>query len=86
MPLTEEEQRRMYNDTLKCAWTMTQVKERLEKGDAALGNHEGRLVSLEVDQKLLSGKLGWIVLGMSLCFTAALHAIGWIVSHFWGKS
>ena len=73
----------MYNDTLKCAWTMTQVKVRLEKGDEALDNHEGRLVSLEVDQKLLSGKLGWIVLGMSICFTAALHVIGWVVSHFW---
>jgi hypothetical protein len=83
MPLTEEEERQMYNDTLKCAWTMTQVKERLEKGDEALDDHEGRLVSLEVDQKLLKGKLGWIVLGMSLCFTAALHVIGWIMSHFW---
>ena len=83
MPLTEEEERQMYNDTLKCAWTMTQVKERLEKGDEALDDHEGRLVSLEVDQKLLSGKLGIIILGMSICFTAALHAIGWIVSHVW---
>ena len=83
MPLTEEEERQMYNDTLKCAWTMDQVKERLEKGDEALDDHEGRLVTLEVDQKLLSGKLGIIVLGMSICFTAALHAIGWIVSHVW---
>lgn len=83
MPLTEEEQRRMYNDTLKCAWTMTQVKERLEKGDETLDDHSERIRSLEGDQKLLSGKLGIIVLGMSICFTAALHAIGWIISHFW---
>ncbi len=83
MPLTEEEEREMYLNINKCAWTMTQVKERLEKGDGTLDNHEGRLVSLEVDQKLLSGKLGWIVLGMSICFTAALHAISWVVSHFW---
>lgn len=83
MPLSEKEKREMYLDIRKCAWTMSQVKERLEKGDEALDNHEGRLVSLEVDQKLLSGKLGLIVLGMSICFTAALHAIGWLVSHFW---
>jgi hypothetical protein len=83
MPLTEKEQREMYTAIQRCAWTMDQVKERLGKGDEALDDHEGRLVSLEVDQKLLSGKLGWIVLGMSLCFTAALHAIGWVVSHFW---
>jgi hypothetical protein len=82
MPLTEEEERQMYNDIQKCAWTMDQVMKRLEKGDGALEDHDGRLVSLEVDRKLLNGKLGWIVLGMSLCFTAALHAIGWIVSHF----
>jgi hypothetical protein len=83
MPLSEKEQREMYNDIQKCAWTMDQVKERLEKGDESLDNHEGRLISLEVDRKILNGKLGWIVLGMSVCFTAALHAIGWIVSHFW---
>jgi hypothetical protein len=83
MPLTEKEQREMYTDIQRCAWTMDQVKARLEKGDESLDNHEGRLISLEVDRKILNGKLGWIVLGMSLCFTAALHAIGWIVSHFW---
>jgi hypothetical protein len=86
MPLTEEEERQMYNDTLKCAWTMTQVKERLEKGDETLDDHAKRLHSLESNQKLLNGKLGWIVLGMSVCFTAALHAIGWVISHLGGKS
>ena len=86
MPLTEEEERQMYNDTLKCAWTMDRVKERLEKGDGTLDNHEGRLATLEGDQKLLSGKLGFIVVGMSICFTVALHTIGWIISHLGGKS
>ena len=83
MPLTEEEERQMYLNINKCAWTMDRVEARLEKGDGTLGNHEGRLVSLEVEKELLNGKLGWIVLGMSICFTAALHAIGWVVSHFW---
>lgn len=82
MPLTEEEERKMYNNVLKTGWTLDQVKERLEKGDETLGDHEDRLVSLEGDQKLLSGKMGMIVLGMSVCFTAALHAVGWILSHF----
>ena len=83
MRLSEEEERELYLNVKKCAWTMDQVKERLEKGDGTLDNHEGRLVSLEVEKELLNGKLGWIVLGMSICFTAALHVIGWIVSHFW---
>ena len=83
MPLTEEEERKMYDDVLKTSWTLDQVKERLEKGDETLDDHAERLRTLESNQKLLNGKLGWIVLGMSVCFTAALHAIGWIVSHFW---
>lgn len=83
MSLTEEEERKMYDDVLKSAWTLDQVKERLEKGDDTLDDHAKRLSSLEGDQKLLRGKLGFIVLGMSVCFTAALHTVGWIVSHFW---
>lgn len=83
MALSEEEEREMYTKVLKSDWTLDLVKERLEKGDETLGNHEGRLGTLEGDQKLLRGKLGFIVLGMSVCFTAALHVIGWIVSHFW---
>lgn len=82
MQLSEEEEREMYNDLQKCAWTMDQVMKRLEKGDVALSGHDSHLVSLEVDRKLLNGKLGWIVLGMSICFTAAVHAVGWLVSHF----
>jgi hypothetical protein len=53
MPLTEKEERKMYTDIQRCAWTMDQVKEQLEKGDETLGNHEGRLSSLEVDKELL---------------------------------
>lgn len=83
MSLSEEEERKMYDDVLKSAWTLDQMKERLEKGDERLGDHEGRLFALEGDQKLLRGKLGFIVLGMSVCFTAALHAVGWVVSHIW---
>jgi hypothetical protein len=83
MSLTEEEERKMYDDVLKSAWTLDQVKERLEKGDDTLDDHAKRLSTLEGDQKLLRGKLGFIVLGMSVCFTATLHAIGWIASHFW---
>jgi hypothetical protein len=83
MPLTEEEQRKMYDMVLKSDWTLDAILGRLQKGDEALGDHEERLVSLETDQKLLNGKMGFIVLGMSVCFTAALHAIGWVVSHFW---
>lgn len=85
MPLTEEEERKMYTETLKCAWTLDRVEAQLEKGDEKFGDHESRLISLEGDQKLLSGKLGFIVLGLSVCFTAALHAIGWLVSYFGGK-
>lgn len=83
MALSEEEEREMYTKVLKTDWTLGIVKERLEKGDKTLCSHAKRLRTLEGDQKLLSGKLGLIVLGMSICFTAALHAVGWIVSHFW---
>ena len=83
MPLTEEEERKMYDDVLKTSWTLDIVKERLEKGDETLDDHTERLRTLEGDQKLLNGKLGIIVLLASICFTAVLHVVGWLVSHFW---
>ena len=85
MTLTEKEERVMYTKVLKTDWTLDLVKERLEKGDACLDDHAKRLRTLESDQKLLRGKLGCIILGASICFTAALHAIGWLVSHLGGK-
>lgn len=83
MTLSEEEEREMYTKVLKTDWTLDIVKGRLEKGDETMGDHTERLCTLEGDQKLLKGKLGFIVLVMSICFTAALHAVGWIVSHIW---
>ena len=83
MGLSKEQEEKMYDNTLTACESISWIKERLEKGDETLGDHAKRLRSLESNQKLLNGKLGWIVLGMSICFTAALHAVGWIVSHIW---
>ena len=93
MTLSDEQVGEMYTKTIEAARDVTWLCKRLEKGDERLDNcddrmdksHE-RLSALEAEQKLLKGKLGFVVVLLSVCFTAALHAIGWIVSHFGGKS
>lgn len=83
MSLTDAEEREMYTKTLKTDWTIDLIKERLEKGDETLGSYGERIRKLEMDHIEIKGKIGWIVLVMSLCFTGILNAIGWVVSHFW---
>ena len=93
MPLSKQQEEEMYGKTIKSARDITWIRERLEKGDERqdkcderLDKSGKRLNDLETEQKLLKGKLGLVVLILSACFTAALHAIGWFVSHFGGKS
>ena len=86
MPLSKEQEIKMYDDTIATKTIVAQIEKRLEKGDERLDDCGKRLNDVESEQKLLKGKIGFIVLILSVCFTAALHAIGWIVSHFWGKS
>ena len=93
MGLSREQEEEFRKLTIQSATDITWIRERLEHGDKRLDDCDERmdksserLGDLEAEQKLLGGKLGFIVLGMSLCFTAALHAIGWVVSHFGGKS
>ena len=80
----------MYTKTIETARDITWLCKRLEKGDTRLDIVDTRidecrdlLGELEAEQKLLKGKLGFVVLILSVCFTAALHAVGWILSHFW---
>ena len=80
----------MYTKTIETARDITWLCKRLEKGDTRLDIFDTRidecrdlLGELEAEQKLLKGKLGVVVLILSVCFTAALHAVGWILSHFW---
>jgi archaellum component FlaC len=93
MPLTDAEQRKMYDMVKKTDWTLDAIMGRLEKGDKRLDNCDDRmdrssdkLGNLEGELKLLKGKLGFVVVILSVCFTAALHAVGWIISLFGGKS
>jgi hypothetical protein len=90
MSLSKEREEEMYTKTIETARDITWLRDRLEKGDKRLDVFDTRidecsdlLGSLEAEQKLLNGKLGFVVLILSVCFTAALHGIGWIVSHFW---
>ena len=82
----------MYTKTIKTARDIQWLRERLEKGDARMDNCDKRITKtsdklgcLEAEQKLLTGKLGIIVLFFSALFTGALHAIGWFVSIVGGK-
>ena len=93
MALSEHQEAEMYGKTIKTARDITWIRERLEKGDKRLDNCDERmdksgkrLNDLETEQKLLKGKLGMVVLILSACFTAALHGIGWLVSHLGGRS
>jgi len=92
MTLSDEQQERQYDDTLKTRRDLEWIRERLEKGDKRLDDCDERmdrssekLGDLESELKLLKGKLGLIVVILSVCFTAALHAVGWIISLFGGK-
>ena len=79
MPLSKQQEEEMYKNTLIACESINWIRERLDKGDVKLNSHCKRLLALEGDQILLKGKLGIIVVVLSLCFTAALHAIGWFV-------
>jgi hypothetical protein len=90
MSLSKEQEEEFRKLTIQSARDITWIRERLEHGDKRLDDCDDRmdksserLGDLEAEQKLLKGKLGFVVLILSVCFTAALHAIGWIVSHFW---
>jgi len=93
MPLSEIKEEEMYVKTVETARDITWLRERLEHGDKRMDNCDKRMDEssekldvLETEQKLLKGKLGLVVLILSAIFTAALHAIGWVVSHLWGKA
>lgn len=93
MGLSKEQEEEFRKLTIESARDISWIRERLEHGDKRLDNCVVRmdkaseqLGDLETEQKLLKGKLGFVVVILSICFTAALHAIGWVVSHFGGKS
>ena len=93
MGLTESKEEEMYTKTIETARDMTWFRERLEHGDERMNNCDKRmdltsekLSCLDGEWKLLKGKLGLFVLLLSAIFTAALHAIGWVVAHFGGKA
>ena len=86
MSLSIEREEEMYTKTIETARDITWLCKRLEKGDTRLDIFDTRidecsdlLGELEAEQKLLKGKLGVVVLILSVCFTAALHTIGWFV-------
>jgi hypothetical protein len=90
MAWSDEQKQEYYKVTTQSARDIKWIRERLEKGDKRLDDCDDRmdkssekLGELEAEQKLLTGKLGFVVVILSVCFTAAIHAIGWIVSHFW---
>ena len=93
MGLTESKEEEMYVKTVETARDITWLRERSERRDKRMDNCDAlmtesreRICDLETEQKLLKGKLGFVVLGLSAIFTAALHAIGWIISHLGGKA
>ena len=79
MPLSEEQEEKMYDSTLIACESLKWIRARLDKGDVKLADCDERLGVLEDERILLKGKLGIIVVVMSVCFTAALHTIGWFV-------
>ena len=79
MPLSEEQEEKMYDSALVACESLKWIRARLDKGDKKLADCDERLGILEDERIVLKGKLGAIVIIMSVCFTAALHAIGWFV-------
>jgi cytoskeletal protein RodZ len=83
MSLSKDQEDEMFKSSIETNMTLKEIKERLEKGDKTLYCHGKKLWALEKDNEVRNGKLGLIVLIMSLIFTGVLHAIGWVISHFW---
>ena len=90
MTLSKEQEEEICRLTVQTARDITWIRARLERGDKRLDDCDDRIVrsserlgDLEGEQKLLKGKLGAIVLFLSLIFTGLLHVMGWAVSHFW---
>ena len=93
MALSKTQEEEMYKAAIKSKESIEWIRERLEKGDKRLDGCDDRmdktsekLGCLEGEWKLLKGKLGLFVLILSAIFTAALHAIGWVIAHFGGKA
>ena len=90
MALSKTQEEEMYKAAIKSKESIEWIRERLENGDKRLDGCDDRidktkekLSCLEGEWKLLKGKLSLFVLLLSGCFTAVLHAIGWILSHIW---
>lgn len=86
MPLTDAEQREMYDKVLKSDWTLGTIKERLAAGDKKLIDCDKRLNDLEIQHSLLKGRLGAFILGLTFIVSLLVNGILWAYSHFGGKS
>jgi hypothetical protein len=86
MPLTDVEQREMYDKVLKSDWTLGAINDRLEAGDKKLMDCDKRLNDLEIQHSLLKGRLGAFILGLTFIVSLLVNGILWAYSHFGGKS
>ena len=85
MALSEEEEVRMYRDTIKTATIVSQLQTRLEKGDIQIESCNKRLNDLEIEHSLLKGKLGAFILGLTFIVSLLVNGILWAWSHIGGK-
>jgi hypothetical protein len=86
MPLTDVEQREMYDKVLKSDWTLGAINDRLAAGDKKLMDCDKRLNDLEIQHSLLKGRLGAFILGLTFIVSLLVNGILWAYSHFGGKS
>ena len=85
MTLSKQQEEEMYRGTIETKVIVSQIRERLEKGDETLNSHSKRLRQLESDHSLLKGKLGAFVLGLTFIVSLLANGILWIFSHFGSK-
>ena len=86
MTLSKQQEEEMYRGTIETKVIVSQIRERLEKGDETLNSHSKRLRQLESDHSLLKGKLGAFILGLTFITSLLVNGVLWAYSHLGGKS
>jgi len=77
MPLSEEQLEKMYEKTLETSAILVIIREQFTE-------YGKRIRKIESEQSLLKGKVGGLIIFLTLCGTIMVQGIGWIISHFFG--
>jgi hypothetical protein len=81
MALSEKRLEELYAKTVETAINIQWMREKIENSEKRFYDNEKRITQLEREQSILKGKLGTLIIFLTLCTTILIQGIGWILSH-----